>query len=66
MDGAGAALADSATIFGTAQFEDVAQGPEEGHIGWGIYCADMPVHVEFKGHIFLQTLLRYTWAGVEM
>src|SRR6185312_2994857 len=60
MDGAGAALADAATIFGTAQFENVAQRPEQGHIGRCVHRTGMSVHVEFKGHSFLQTFLRYT------
>ena len=36
MDGAGAAGADAATEFGAGQADDVANGPQEGHLRVGV------------------------------
>src|SRR5437870_712655 len=49
-DGAGAALGDAATEFGTGQTEIVAQDPEHRRIGQYIDGMDLPVHLDAKLH----------------
>jgi hypothetical protein len=51
MDGAGSALADSATILGAGEVEDVSKHPEEGHVGRDIDGGSPSIHVQFIGHI---------------
>ena len=52
VDSAGGALADTASVFGAFQIQDIAQDPQQWHVTRYIDRAGMPVHVQFKGHRF--------------
>src|SRR5579864_6977021 len=46
MDGAGAALGDAATEFGSLDVEHVPQYPQQGHLGLDVDLLDLAVHCE--------------------
>src|SRR5262249_677927 len=50
MHGAGAALRDAAAEFGAGHSEDVAQHPEQGHVGGGIERFGFAVDCERGRH----------------
>ena len=49
VDGTGAALRDAAAELGAGEADQIAEDPEEGHIGWGVYVAGGAVDGQFHG-----------------
>lgn len=47
MHGAGTALGDAAAELGAGEAEQVAQHPEQGHVGWRVYFTLGAVIVSF-------------------
>lgn len=52
VNGAGAALADTATVFGAVEIENVAQHPKERGIGGRVDGGKPSINCKFGGHSF--------------